>query len=281
MNFSETTFVLPAEDPRALCRVRIFTPATELPMAGHPTVGTTFALAHEGRIQREARVYLQLGVGTLPIDLEYTGEAVRFVWMHQPVPTYTPWEGDRAALAAALGLSVDDLDSALPLEWGSSGVPYLYVPLRSLAALARARLGGDLLAAIGPTGAHAAPGHAAAYLFTLERPSEHIQARARMFAPYLGPVEDAATGSAAGPLGGYLVRHGRVVPEAEGEAHIALEQGIEMGRPSQIAVVVATEGVAIRDVRVGGQAALVAEGELRLPARAQREAGSAPSGEAR
>jgi trans-2,3-dihydro-3-hydroxyanthranilate isomerase len=263
MNYAETTFVLPAEDPQALCRVRIFTPATELPMAGHPTVGTTFALAHEGRIQREPRIHLQLGVGTLPIDLEYTADGLSFVWMHQPVPTYASWDGDRAALATALGLREEDLDSSLPIERGSSGVPYLYVPLRSLEALARARIsadGGDLLAAIGEQG-----GHAAAYLFTLERPSAESQARARMFAPYLGVVEDAATGSAAGPFGGYLVRHGRAMSDASGEARMALEQGIEMGRPSHIAVDVATQGGAISDVRVGGQAVLIAEGELRLP----------------
>src|SRR5262249_22622310 len=157
--------------------------------------GTTFALAHEGRIQREPRIHLQLGVGTLPIDLEYTAEGLTFVWMHQPVPTYEPWGGDRAALAAALSLAPDDFDPALPIERGSSGVPFLYVPLRSLAALARVRLGGDLLAAIGEQS-----GHAAAYLFTLERPSAEIQARVRMFAPNMGIVEDAATGGAAGPF---------------------------------------------------------------------------------
>jgi trans-2,3-dihydro-3-hydroxyanthranilate isomerase len=260
MNYSETTFVLPAEDPQALCRVRIFTPAAELPMAGHPTVGTTFAFAHEGRIQREPRIHLQLGVGTLPIDLEYTADSLSFVWMHQPVPTFAPWEGDRAALAAALGLSVEDFEPALPIERGSAGVPFLYVPLRSLEALARAHGGGDLVTAIDEPS-----GHAAAYLFTLEPPAPEIQARVRMFAPYMGIVEDAATGAAAGPFGGYLVRHGRAAPDASGEARVALEQGIEMGRPSRIDVTIATQGDGIGDVRVGGRAVLVAEGELRLP----------------
>ena len=266
MNFSETTFVLPASDARALRRVRIFTPSTELPMAGHPTVGTTFALAREGVIRASdaSPIYLQLGVGTLPIDLLFAGDTLSFVWMHQPAPVFHPWQGDRAQLAAALGLAVDDLDETLPIERGSAGVSYVYIPLRSLEALGRARPGADLEAALADPS-----GNIGAYLFTLAFTPGALpggaDARARMFAPGMGVTEDPATGSAAGPFGVYLVRHGRATPDASGETRIHLEQGVEMERPSVITIVVQRDGETVRDVRVGGEAVVVAEGEMFVP----------------
>lgn len=267
MNFSETTFVLPAEDPQALRRVRIFTPATELPMAGHPVIGTTFALAQEGivRAGEVSPLRLQLGVGTLPIDLLFEAEALCFAWMHQPVPSFTPWTGDRNRLAAALGLSPADISESLPLEAGSSGVPFLYVPVMSAEALGRARGGTDLADLLRPVGANAG-----AYLFALEPEAGGVSAtaeRSRMFAPLMGIVEDAATGSAAGPFGVYLVRHGVARPDAEGDAQIQIAQGVEMGRPSALTVTIHLTGETVRDVRVGGEAVMVAEGELFLPDR--------------
>lgn len=264
MNYSETTFVLPASDPEALCRVRIFTPATELPFAGHPTIGTTFALAHEGRLSGRARIALQLGVGTLPIDLIDDGQRLSFAWMHQPLPTFDPWPGDRERLATALGLTPEDFAPDLPIERGSAGVPFIYVPLRSLEAVARACPGADLGAALAEPTTHAAA-LLFTLVFTLERPASGADVHARMFAPGGGIVEDAATGSAAGPLGVYLVRHGRATPDAEGTARIALEQGVEMGRPSALSIEVTMGDGAVRDVRVGGAAVLVAEAELLLP----------------
>lgn len=263
MNFSETTFVLPGADTQALCRVRIFTPATELPFAGHPVIGTTFALAHEGGIRAAdaSPVRLQLGVGTLPIDLLFEGEALSFAWMHQLVPTFTPWQGDRAGLAAALGLTPPDLSTALPLEVGTAGVPFLYIPVASREVLGRARGGAalpDLLTSVDP--------HAGAYLFAVESETGGaVSARSRMFAPLMGIVEDAATGSAAGPFGAYLFRHGLAKPDADGDVHVRIEQGVEMGRPSRLAVKVSIIDEAVRDVRVGGEAVVVAEGALLLP----------------
>ncbi len=265
MNFSESTFVLPASDARALRRVRIFTPTAELPMAGHPIIGTTFALAREGIIRAGdvSPVHLQLGVGTLPVDVLYEVDTLSFAWMHQPVPVYTPWGGDRALLAAALGLAPTDLAETLPIEAGSSGVPFLYVPLASRAALARAQGRAELPGLLAGVGEHAG-----AYLFTLDPASgDTIMAWSRMFAPAMGIVEDAATGSAAGPFGAYLVRHGIARPDADGDAHVRIEQGVEMGRPSQLSVTITMDGEAVRDVRVGGEAVMVAEGELTLPDR--------------
>ena len=266
MNFSETTFVLPASEARALRRVRVFTPAAELPFAGHPVVGTTFALAYSGAFRPDdtSPVYLELRVGTLPMDVFFDERGLSFVWMHQPVPAFTPWQGERTKLAAAVGLAEADLAADLPIEHGSAGVPFLYVPLRSLDALARVRPGpelAELLAVPEP--------HVGVYLFTLATGIESVGARARMFAPTFGVPEDAATGSAAGPFGVYLLRHGKVVPDADGEARLRVEQGVEMKRPSRIEVAIGAGGdnKTVRDVRVGGSAVVVADAELMLPDR--------------
>jgi trans-2,3-dihydro-3-hydroxyanthranilate isomerase len=261
MNYSETTFVLPARDAKAARRVRIFTPAVELPFAGHPTVGTTFALQHAGIVRQEdgSPIYLQLGIGTLPIDLLYEDGDLSFVWMHQPEPQFTPWNGDRGALATALGVADDDLAADLPVEIGSAGVRFLYVPLRSLDALGRAS-GQPALAGITREVAE----NAGAYVFVLDRLGEG-EARARMFDPLMGIAEDAATGSAAGPFGVYLLRHGRLTTDEMGQARVRIMQGVEMGRPSRLEVAIDSAADGVRDVRVGGESVIVAEGELLLP----------------
>lgn len=263
MNYSETTFVVPATDPKALRRVRIFTPGLELPFAGHPAVGTTVALQHAGVIHEDdgSPVHLQLGVGTLPLDLLYEGGRLCFVWMHQPAPTFAPWNGDRGALAGALGLALDDLASDLPVEVGSAGVPFLYVPLRSLEALGRAK-GQPALAAL----AREVAENAGVYLFSLERLAQgNGEARSRMFAPLMGIAEDPATGAATGPFGVYLYRHGRIRADEGGEARLRILQGVEMGRTSRLDAAIEGPPEAVRDVRVGGEAVVVAVGELMLP----------------
>lgn len=265
MNYSETTFVMNASESQAQCRVRIFTPQRELPFAGHPVVGTTFALARSGRLhEMGSPIHLQLGIGTIAVDVLYEERRPSFVWMHQPIPRFEPWCGERERLAAALGLRASDLDPELPIEHGTAGAPFVYLPVRSLEALARARPSPELGEAMGD-----APGpfsgHPAVYLFTPTRAPDGADARARMFAPEMGIVEDAATGSAAGPLGAYFVRHSIMAPDADGETRIRLEQGVEMGRPSRIEIAVTGNAQAVGDVRVGGEAVVVAEGELYLP----------------
>lgn len=263
MNYSETAFVLPADDPKALYRVRIFTPSVELPLAGHPTIGTTFALAQEGKVRAEGEspIYLQLGVGILPVDVLFEGQSLAFAWMHQPIPTFTPWDGDRARLAAALGIAPTDFADELPIERGSAAVPFVYIPVRSREVLAQAHPSADLVAALNDLDTQVG-----AYLFTLEASaSDGMTTRSRMFAPGMGIAEDPATGAAAGPFGVYLLCHGRITPDEIGEARVRISQGVEMGRPSQIDVAVAGPADAVRDVRVGGQSVLIAEGDLLLP----------------
>ena len=260
MNFSESTFVLSSTEASALRRVRIFTPATELPFAGHPVIGTTWALAHEGVI-READampVILQLGVGNLPVELLFEERAASFVWMHQPIPSFSAWAGEQTALAAALGVDSADLDDTLPIELGSAGVPFIYLPLRSTSALAKARPSPDLLKVLGDSSAHLG-----IYLFVFQR-EDGPSVRSRMFAPGMGVSEDAATGSAAGPLGAYLLRHGSLRLDAGGDARLRIAQGIEMGRASYITVNVTSHEGSVTDVRVGGEAVVVASGEFYL-----------------
>jgi trans-2,3-dihydro-3-hydroxyanthranilate isomerase len=261
MNYSESTFITPAIDPKALCRVRIFTPMSELPFAGHPVVGTAYALAYLGAVPGAGSpIYLQLGVGTLPVEILYEERKPSFVWMHQLPPQFEPWKGDRAALASALGLTPADLDDTLPIERGSAGAGFVYVPLNSLAAVGRARPGADLVAAM----ANPTP-HVGIFVFSLEPTPSGADVHGRMFAPEVGVLEDAATGSAAGPLGVYLLRHGKKRPDAERETRIRLEQGVEMGRPSRIEIAITGTAEQVEDVRVGGESVVVAEGELYLP----------------
>jgi trans-2,3-dihydro-3-hydroxyanthranilate isomerase len=139
MNFAESTFILPPETAGTDMRMRIFTPATELPMAGHPTIGSAFALAHAG-VSRPGtvRFVFGLGVGPGPVDLEWEGSRLRFAWMSQLIPTFGPALDARDAVAAAFGLTSDDLAPALPIQRVSCGLPFLLVPLRSQEVVDRA-----------------------------------------------------------------------------------------------------------------------------------------------
>src|ERR1044071_3639133 len=147
-NLSETTFVLPPDDPKHDWRVRIFTPGSELPMAGHPTVGTSFVLAREHLIPRDARettIVLEEGVGPIPVRVEFKDGEPSFAEMTQPLPKFGPRLEDRAAVAAMLSLEESDIDADLPVEVVSCCVPFLYVPLRNLGSARRARPRADLI----------------------------------------------------------------------------------------------------------------------------------------
>ena len=255
-NLSETTFVLPPDDPRHDWRVRIFTPERELPMAGHPTVGTSFVLAREHLIRRdepETHIVLEEGVGPVPVRVRFESAEPVFAEMTQPLPTFGPRLSDRRAAAAMLSLEEGDLDAQLPLEVVSCGVPFLFVPLRSLDAAHRARPRADLIEQV-------AGGGVPPEVFVFTREVEHASStvHSRMFAPGMGITEDPATGGASGPLGCYLVRH-RVVA-CDPAADIVSEQGIEMGRPSFIKIRIERQGDDIKAVRVGGRCHFMGEG---------------------
>jgi trans-2,3-dihydro-3-hydroxyanthranilate isomerase len=259
MNFSESTFILPSETPGTDVRMRIFTPGTELPMAGHPTIGSTFALADAGVISRNAsRFVFGLGTGPTPVDLEWNGRALRFAWMTQLNPVFAPALDDRRGAASALGLTVQDLVPDLPVQQVSCGVPYLLVPLRDRATVDRAEI--DLAAYRAFVASNGLAADMCLYLFAISAAGAPDTVYSRMFAPAFGIAEDPATGSAAGPLGCYLVRHGAV--SAQAARHMRNLQGVVMGRPSCIHMSIAAGRGDITQVRVGGEAVLVARGEL-------------------
>ena len=262
MNFSESTFILPAETPGTDVRMRIFTPATEMPMAGHPTIGSTFALAHTGVIRPGApRFVFGLGVGPVPVDLEWEGSRLRFAWMTQLNPTFgpallgPPLEA-RDAVAAAMGLGAGDLVSDLPVQQVSCGVPFLMVPIRSREAVDRAMSDSSAFRRLATSTGIDLP----IFLFAISPPGSPETVYSRMFAPEFGIIEDPATGGASGPLGCYLVRH-RLVSGDAARRIISL-QGVAMGRPSRIHVSIASRAGEIAEVKVGGEAVLVASGEL-------------------
>jgi trans-2,3-dihydro-3-hydroxyanthranilate isomerase len=257
INFSETTFILPKERPDTDIRMRIFTPAEEMPMAGHPTVGSTFALAHEGVIPAGQRRWVfGLNIGPTPVDIDWDATAARFVWMTQKRPAFGNIVGDVAAAARAVGTTeASILETGLPVQEVSCGVPFVFVPLATRAAVDAARADGALFTAMCR---EAGVDDHGVFVFSTEKGPDGATVYSRMFAPRLGVVEDPATGSASGPLGCYLVRHG-VVPKERAGRILGL-QGAKMGRPSWIHVAIATEGADIVDVRVGGEAVLVATG---------------------
>jgi trans-2,3-dihydro-3-hydroxyanthranilate isomerase len=257
MNLSESTFILPAEKPDTDLRMRIFTPVQEIPMAGHPTVGSTFALAHTGFLEPgRPRVVFGLNVGPTPVDLEWEGDRLRFAWMTQGLPEFGSPIDARSQVAAALGLTLADLAPGLPVQTVSCGLRLLFVPLRDRETVDRAisdlaafrRLMAELNEKV------------PIFLFASLPPGGEATVYSRMFAPAFGIIEDPATGSASGPLGCYLVQHGVVAP---GTASSMLNlQGVAMGRRSRLYFSIDGGPSAITGVRVGGEAVLVGRGEL-------------------
>jgi trans-2,3-dihydro-3-hydroxyanthranilate isomerase len=261
MNLSETTFVLPATNVKAKCKLRIFTPSSELPLAGHPVVGTFFILAQRGIIPIEEgsnRIYQECQAGVLPVDIHVKDGNVERVVMTQSPPRFFDEYTDRKLLADCVGLPDNQLlPGNLPAQVVSTAVPQLMVPARSLSHLAKIELDlGAMRRVLRETNSDSF------LIFTRECVTEEGTAHARMFAPTLGVVEDPATGSASGALGAYLVRRGLV--EIGPTTSILVEQGYEMGRPSAIHVEVDSDDNGPIEVRVGGQAVEIAEGRLRF-----------------
>jgi trans-2,3-dihydro-3-hydroxyanthranilate isomerase len=262
LNLSETTFVLPPRDPKNDYQVRIFTPTHEMPMAGHPTIGTAFILAHEGVVRPsglETTIVFEEGVGPVPVSIGWKNGAPGFIEMRQPLPKFGPRFEKAEAIAEMLSLDPRDiLDTNLPMEVISCGVPFLFVPINSLEAMGRIRFRADLceqvLRGFAP--------ESGVFAFTKGGRFPGSEMHGRMFAPGLGVNEDPATGGACGPLGCYLVRHRVILPE--GELRCVIEQGVEMGRPSFIKIRIARRGDEIIEVHVGGTCHHIGAGALEL-----------------
>lgn len=238
MALSETVFVYPASGD-AHVRLRIFTPVAELPFAGHPVLGSAFVLG--GPLQAET-VRLETGVGVIPVRLDREGARIVFGRMEQVVPTWTPY-AEGAELLAALGVD----RSERPLELYENGLSHVFVLLGSEAAVAALEPDLVRLASLGVIHASCSAGRDRRW-------------KTRMFAPGNGVPEDAATGSAAGPLAVHLLRHGLVGSGAE----LEISQGAELNRPSTLYATAWGTPERIERVEVGGSAVVVARGEFRL-----------------
>jgi trans-2,3-dihydro-3-hydroxyanthranilate isomerase len=237
MNLSETTFVYPPEADGHV-RMRIFTPAAEVPFAGHPTLGTAFVLAAPLQL---IEIKLETGNGTIPVELEREGARIVFGRMAQPIPTVQPFD------AADELLAVLGVESQLPVEVYDNGLEHVYVALPSEGEVAALRPDFQQLADFGPFGINCFAG-------------DGLRWKTRMFGPGLGVNEDPATGSAAGPLALHLARHGRIAFGDE----IEIVQGVEIGRHSTLFARVDGSADAVERIEVGGSAVVVARGELQL-----------------
>jgi trans-2,3-dihydro-3-hydroxyanthranilate isomerase len=265
-NYSETVFVLPPDNPAHTARLRIFTPGGELPFAGHPTVGTAFVLASAGLLTltgARTDIVFEEGVGPVPVRIDREGDTLTACTLSVPrLPESIVTPPPAADVAAVLGLTPDDL-AGEPECW-SCGVPFLMVPLRSLHALSRAAIDTARWQAV--LSAH--PAHKV-YPFVRDSatPDAHGQPRwhVRMFAPGIGVKEDAATGSAAASFAGWLHRHdlGTHATGTTPSTHrYTLIQGVDMGRPSELALELDTQDAALTAVRVGGASVSVMRGTL-------------------
>jgi len=258
MNLSETTFLLPPTRPDCAARVRIFTPAREIPFAGHPTIGTSWVLATERLLPVGAtRFRLEEGIGPVEVELEGEPTAPSFLWMRHGEARFGPELADRAALAGALGLGLQDLLPGAPIQSGSTGSDFLYIPLRDRAAVNQAVLDVPrLLAALGD-----GP-RLGVFVFAPDPDPKAGRVYSRMFAPHTSGIpEDPATGSASGPLGAYLVERGLV--EAAPAVSIVSEQGTRMRRQSFVHIRIGMVRGRIAEIRVGGGVVPVLDGSLR------------------
>ncbi len=259
MNFSESTFVMPVDSSGAR-RLRIFTPTHEMPMAGHPTVGTTWVLATRGEIALDsARVdaTLILGIGPVTVTIESSGAKPDFVWMAHREPEFGAKREDRKRIAEALGITAADIRDDLPIQIVSTGVPFIFVPIRTLEALAKCAPNAAALAGLFKPGEQILP----LYMFVANESGEFAP-RSRMFAPHDGVAEDPATGGASAPFGAYAASYGLINPAPK--ASFVIQQGVEMGRPSEIHVEVARKDSGPFAIRIGGRCAIVGSGEIIL-----------------
>jgi trans-2,3-dihydro-3-hydroxyanthranilate isomerase len=247
MHFSETTFILSDQEREGGYDVRIFTPAAQVPFAGHPTLGSAFIIREETLREAASPVILNLKVGQIPVTFE--GD---LLWMKQIAPIFDQ-KPMPSQVAPALGLQSGDIDERFPIEEVSTGLPFLIVPLKTLNAIQRAHTDherlDDLLLNLAADGV---------LIFARETYHPENQLNARVFVPELGVPEDPATGSGNGCLAGYLVKH-RYLGDAQ--IDVRVEQGFEIKRPSLL-LLKASERNGTIDVNVGGRVVLVARGEL-------------------
>jgi len=252
INYSETTFIRSPNPRNNGYDVRIFTPKQELPFAGHPTLGTAFVLQQEIINQPVEQVILNLAVGQIPVTFNYQNQVADVLWMRQNPPTFgqvLPTE----TIANILNLEPDEIDPKFPIQEVSTGVPFIIVPLTTLASLKKAQVNLDkYFELVNTTEAKDI------LIFCPETYSEINDLSVRVFAHSLGIPEDPATGSANGCLAGYLVEYDYC---GESNIDVRVEQGYEIGRPSLL-LLKAQRNEGEIEVLVGGKVVMVAKGEF-------------------
>lgn len=261
LNLSETVFIYPPHKSTNTRKLRIFTPQMELPMAGHPTIGAAYVLASNGLVPTTDgwnEFVFEEEVGEIRVAvLKEQGRVVK-VEMKQPMPSFDESFGNRELAADLLSLTDADLVSDLPIQMVSSGVPFLFVPIRSLEAIRRIQFRLD----VWEQHFKGQPNYQHIFAFSSETENKESSVHGRMFAPAMGISEDPATGAASGPMGAYLVKH-RVLPIAENGIYtITSEQGFEMGRPSFINITINGTAEDIEEVKIGGNSVTIGKGEL-------------------
>jgi len=252
MNFSETTFILSDEKRDGGYDVRIFTPETELPFAGHPTLGTAYVIQDEIVKEPVDEIVLNLKVGQIPVTFSYDGKHVDILWMKQLNPIFGQ-TSDAVLISEVLSLDLRDIDERFPVQEVSTGVPSIMVPLKTLDALKRARISRErYFEFVRDTQAKTV------LIFCPETYKKENDLNVRFFADYYGVPEDPATGSGNGCLAGYLVKHRYF---GKDRIDIRVEQGYEIGRPSLLLLKAEEKGEGI-DVYVGGKVVMVAKGQF-------------------
>jgi len=244
INYSETTFILNSPDVRADFDIRIFTPRSEVPFAGHPTLGTAYTLLNhlDTKFKNKDSIRLRTKVGIIPLERSNGN-----LWMRQNDPEFFTIFEDKNEIAELAGLKADDISDDLPIEEVSTGNTMLLIPIRNLSSIRKATGVVNRITEFFANNKSIAP-----YLFTLETEDSTSKVHTRLFAPHFGIIEDPATGSAAGPLTGYLLKYNVFGQKIE----IQNEQGIEMGRPSKIFMRGSLDDGKY-DIKVGGKCRLV------------------------
>ncbi|MFB0509100.1 MAG: PhzF family phenazine biosynthesis protein [bacterium] len=251
INYSETTFILASKDASADFEMRIFSVQLELPFAGHPTLGTAYAIMNLLDIwqKKKDKLRLKTKVGIIPLAKEDDN-----IWMQQNEPEFFKQYKNKKEIADLVNLLPEDISEKYPVEEVSTGNKMLIIPIKNLAAIKRANGNMNNIKAFQPKDSPVGP-----YLFTLESVNPSAKIHTRFFAPHIGVIEDAATGSAAGPLTGYLLKH-----KIFGKSFlIENEQGIEMNRPSKILL----QGEIKENkyiVKIGGKAVYVGKAEFEI-----------------
>ena len=255
MNLSETTFVLPPTRADCVAQYRIFTPGQELPFAGHPTLGTAYVLARSGRVPAGATSFnMEAKVGAVPVRIEGPASGPSALFFTSPEVQFGPVHENRAHIAEALNVREDDLLPAALIQQAGCPVYFLFVGLKTAELVDRVILNHTAFSRLMPDSKAGG-----VYIFAPRRERNRFYARMLGF-ENVGVVEDPATGSAASPLGAYLVRSALV--GGEDGIEIVIEQGVKMGRRSRIIVRVSRDGQSVHRVEVGGSVVPVLKGEL-------------------